>query len=172
MATTAAPLSIPYAGPNDAPDVPYWQQRQAERVHALVAALDVAQPRQVNASNVDIVSSNFTKIEQFSAVSLVAGRWYRVRYQAQTMSAATNQPVAFQLVSSATSDSTSAGTSLDGDKTFWSAPLVASALTVDAWFSWQAATTATVNLKLLAAKAGTTTVGLSRRSIWLEDLGA
>jgi hypothetical protein len=172
MATTAAPWSIPYAGPNDAPNVPYWEQRLAERVHALVAALDVAQPRQVNAANVDVTSSSFAKLEQFSSVALTAGRWYRVRYQAQSMSTATNMPIAFQLVSSATTDSTAAGTSLDDQKTFWTAPVVASALTMDVWFSWQAATTATVNLKLIAAKAGATTVSLSKRSIWLEDLGA
>jgi len=171
LAQTTA-LAIPYAGPNDAPDVPYWMQRQAERTEALLVAVDTAQPRQVNAANIDVTSSSFAKLEQFSSVSLVAGRWYRVRYQVQTMSSAANMPIAFQLVSSATSDSTAAGTSLDGDKTFWTAPAVASASTKDVWFSWQAASSATVNLKLLAAKAGTTTVSVSKRSIWLEDLGA
>jgi hypothetical protein len=172
MATTAVPWAIPYAGPSDAPNVPYWSQRQAERVHALVAALDVAQPRQVNAANVDVTSATFAKLEQFSSVSVVGGRWYRVRYQVQSMSTAANMPIAFNLVSSATTDSTAAGTAVDDQKTFWTAPLSSSASTFDVWFGWQAATTATVNLKLIAAKAGATTVSLSKRSIWLEDLGA
>lgn len=38
MATTTTEL-IPYCGPNDAPDVPYWMQRLAERVDALLTPL-------------------------------------------------------------------------------------------------------------------------------------
>jgi hypothetical protein len=40
MATTNDAQAIPYCGPNDAPDVPYWQQRQAERIAALLTAHD------------------------------------------------------------------------------------------------------------------------------------
>lgn len=38
MATTPT-QAIPYGGPNDAPDVPYWMQRLAERVAALLDAV-------------------------------------------------------------------------------------------------------------------------------------
>lgn len=36
--------AIPYAGPNDAPDVPYWMQRMAERVDALLTTLFLVPP--------------------------------------------------------------------------------------------------------------------------------
>lgn len=43
MATTTN-QQIPYATPADAPDVPYWQQRLAERVDALLTALFATPP--------------------------------------------------------------------------------------------------------------------------------
>lgn len=37
--------AIPYGGPNDAPDVPYWLQRMAERVAALFDAADASRAK-------------------------------------------------------------------------------------------------------------------------------
>lgn len=44
MANTPA-LAIPYASPADAPDVPYWSQRQAERVDALIQQVNTDRAR-------------------------------------------------------------------------------------------------------------------------------
>lgn len=183
MATTPT-QAIPYCGPSDAPDVPYWMQRLAERVAVLLDAINAtlttttstagkaARGMIAKATNTNTATVGALAMVDLKAVGLVAGRWYRVRYGYVATSTAANAPAGLTLVSSATADITSAGTTLDGVRTLWTAPIAGSGADLEGVFTFQATATATVNLKMTLQKLGANDVSISARRLLVEDLGA
>jgi len=181
MAQTPA-NAWPYCGPNDTPDVPYWQQRQAEKGDALetrVIATEKA-AKGLLARNANNVENNFSVVNSWQmfdlvAVPLVAGRWYEVRYtwtDATAGAGVANQPYAVAVRQSATNITDATGTDIDGSMTFWTAAQALSGNAQIASFSWQAAATGTFNLKACFTKVvGANQINITARRLTVTDLG-
>jgi len=90
MALTLA-NSVPYAGPNDAPDVPYWQQRQAEFIDtdktskdARLTAVEKAARGQLYFAQTTVNSGSFasaTVVSNIPSFTFLAGRRYRIAWE-------------------------------------------------------------------------------------------
>lgn len=180
MATTPT-QAIPYAGPNDAPDVPYWMQRMAERIAALLDALGVTLGKAPKGL-VGYTSNNATSIGlgggsvvcDYVQVDLVKDRMYRATWRVNTVCQATaNMAIAVAIKKSATSDVTNQGLDLDDAHTIYTAPVANQGCTSQVSMTWRATATERVNIKAIMARAsGTATFDISARKLAFFDDGA
>lgn len=107
------------------------------------------------------------------AVSLVAGRRYRVYYKTTHSAAAGNMAIAWELYQTATTDTTiRSGTIIEDQWTMYASPVGSQGKIDIMEFSWIAATTGTFNLKLVCTKATLSgTFQLERRRFMVYDEG-
>lgn len=186
MATTKT-LAIPYAGPADAPDVPYWSQRQAERTEALLSAQDVTaavakMPLGLVGKNIFTTDSPSTSgntmrvVMSVPTVTFTAGRNYRIRWEFSINVTNVDTQVFMQIQRAEVTDPSSATTGLTNlqGRTMGARPGIHHD-SVEAYFA--PTTTKAYQIKGTAVRvAGTGTLGmpnsLEPALLLVEDLGA
>lgn len=174
----------PYPGPDDDPDVPYWMQRLAEelgvdvqsiadRVGANEKAARGILKRATNGAARSTSDANWIPCD-IVAVPLVKDRWYEATIVINSLCmGAANVALAAAVRASPTTDVTAAGNEVEGSATLWTAPASGSGKFHQVSFIWKAASTETLNLKLVMCRAvGTGLVDLQNRRLTVRDLGA
>lgn len=175
---TTVKYALAYPLGTVAPNVPAVMQTLAESVEAALVALDIEKrPKGLIGNN---FNTNFSVglggtevMADLVNVSLVAGRWYEATYRFTTDTSIANMAVSANLKKSATADTTAAGTTITDNYTVYTAPAASQGASSLVVFTWQAATTETVNIKAILTRAtGTVTYNINDRHLTVKDIGA
>lgn len=122
MATTDVEL-IPYCGPNDAPDVPYWMQRLAERVDALLGPIrNLGTANALGARGVVLelkstatsgaFGNTLTIINNIPSFTFKAGRRYEITWDGSVQSTQAGDIADLQVTTCSVTDSAAITTGL------------------------------------------------------------
>jgi hypothetical protein len=187
MALTPA-NSVPYAGPNDAPDVPYWQQRQAEFIDAdktskdgRLTAVEKAGLGQIYWNVGTANSGAFSTasvVANIASFTFKAGRRYRIvwDFSYNTSTAGTYMSMCIARCSTTDAAALTTGlTNLGGRTIHTDGAGLTESRTIYGYYN--PTTDSTVQIKFYGARtAGTGTMTILSASepayYYIEDLGA
>lgn len=180
--------AIPYCGPADSPDVPYWMQRLAERVAVLLDALGITVADHTTKLGkaplgaLGYVKTAATSVGLFNSatvtdsvnVALVQDRFYKATYRLNVVCpGAANIAYSMDVRKATQGDlSNATGTSVTDSATLYTPPVANQGGTQLAEFTWRAAATENITIKVLMTRlTGTATYDISARTLTVIDLG-